>query len=272
MYKSIENLSNSQNNLSRFGEIDFLRGIAIILMISYHFVIDLYFLGISKIFLKPIFRYWNDASFNLFFFIVGVSLTISYRNNLFQQHSSQKIFLKNLKRGLKLLAWGMLITLITFFVFPREYIIFGTLHFIGCAIICSFPFLKFKNFNLIFIFLFFIIGNLLQTIQLDHSWLAPLGIHSKSYASIDYFPFFRTFPTVLLGILLGNYYYVSNEKKLKRKWSLSFHSTTREKILKILQPLQSINFLGKHSLLIYLLHQPIIYGLLLIYKILFLKT
>ena len=207
MKKSNLQSNHSKENTNRFLEIDFLRSIAILLMFVYHFVIDLYFLDINReLFRQPIFIYWNDICFNLFFFIVGISLTIAYRKSIFLEKSTTLIFKTIINRGLKHLAYGLIVTIATFFVMRSNYVLFGTLHFIACSIIIAFPFLKFKKLNLVFAFLCFIIGTTLRTIHPDHSWLASLGIYSTQYTSIDFFPFFSNFPTILIGVAAGNFF------------------------------------------------------------------
>jgi uncharacterized membrane protein len=81
------------------------------------------------------------------------------------------------------------------------------------------------------------------TIRFD--WLLPLGIHTPFYASFDYFPLLPWLGIFLAGAALGKSAYVAKRSLIRRRLPVSF-----------------INFAGRHSLLIYILHQPVILGVL----------
>ena len=82
-----------------------------------------------------------------------------------------------------------------------------------------------------------------MTIRFD--WLLPLGIHTPGYYSFDYFPFIPWFGVFLLGATLGRTAYTSRKSLLP--WNL---------------PQSFVNVAGRHSLLIYILHQPVILAVL----------
>ncbi len=64
---------------NRFWEIDFLRGIAIIMMVSYHFTFDLNFFGIDSINIYSGFLWiFPRIVASMFIFLVGLSLYLSY--------------------------------------------------------------------------------------------------------------------------------------------------------------------------------------------------
>ena len=90
----------------RFWEIDFFRGLAVILMLGLHFLVDLYLLfgyqsGISLFF----WNVWQKVTASTFIILVGISLTFkSARCGLFR-----KLF----QRGLVIFGWGIIITIVT---------------------------------------------------------------------------------------------------------------------------------------------------------------
>ncbi len=181
----------------------------------------------------------------MFIFIAGISLVLSYN----RVTKSKKFYLK---RGLKIFGLGLLITLVTFFLFPEEFIIFGILHLIGVAIIFSIPFLNLKKLNLILGLSIILIGFLLENLRFDFSWLLWLGLKPKSFITLDYFPIFPWFGVILLGIFIGNTIY----KKGKRSFKIKDCSN--------LFLIKQISILGRNSLIIYLLHQPILFLILML--------
>jgi uncharacterized membrane protein len=69
----------------------------------------------------------------------------------------------------------------------------------------------------------------------------PFGIHSPFYSSFDYFPLFPWFGIFLAGASLGKSVYASKRSLIRRRLPVTF-----------------VNFAGRHSLLIYIVHQPVI--------------
>ena len=233
----------------RFWEIDFIRGIAIVLVIFFHILIDLNFFNIYKInvfsgILLPI-AYAVAITFLL---LVGLSSTLSFsriKKSLTKKDAQVRILL----RGLKIFGIGLLITITTWLYLGEGFIIFGALHCIGISIIFSIPFLSFRVQNLILGSVFIILGLFLKTLTVDFYWLVWLGFKPTAFYTVDYYPLLPWFGVVLIGIFIGNTLYPN----LKRKYQLKDHS----KFI----PIRFICFLGRHSLIIYLVHQPIIVGL-----------
>ncbi len=235
----------------RFWEIDFLRGIAIILMIIFHLLFDM--------------NYFASAGFNLysgfwfalgraaaltFLFLVGLSLTLSWSRALKRGNAG---FPKYLKRGLKIFCYGLIITLITWAVLPQGAILFGILHLIGISIILAYPFLRFRALNLLLGIILIIAGIFLQTLTFDFPWLLWLGFRPLAFYTFDYLPLLPWFGVVLLGIFFGNLLYPN----YKRRFGIRDISR--------LIPIKFLSYLGRHSLIIYLLHQPVLLALLYIF-------
>lgn len=235
----------------RFWEIDALRGFAIIAMIFFHLVFDLQYFKIIIINIDSYFWIiFRVCVFSLFFLLVGISLTLSYSKS---QH-----FKKFLLRGLKIFSWGLIITLATFLFLKEGIIYFGVLHFIGISIILSYPFLKRKTLNLIFALPILITGIILAGYSFGFPWLLWLGLKPHQFYTLDYFPLLPYFAVILTGIWLGATLYQNH----KRQFALKDLSANK--------PSKILQFLGKNSFFIYLIHQPIIVGLLFLH--LFIKN
>lgn len=237
----------------RFWEIDFLRGLAVILMIVYHFLFDLIFLGIYPINVYiGIYWYIPRLIASIFIFLVGLSLYLSYtRAEMLAIYTRERdFFFKYIKRGIWIFSLGLLITWATWIFIRAEFIIFGILHFIGLAIILQYPFLKYnrkyKYLNLIIGIILIISGFYLTSIKFNFSWLFWLGFVPYNLVTVDYFPLLPWLGLVSLGIFFGSILYENYERRFKL--------TDLSRYL----PIRVFTFMGRHSLLIYFIHQPIL--------------
>jgi uncharacterized membrane protein len=229
---------------SRYWEIDLARGIAILMMLVFHTLFDLYYFGIYQVEVYSGFwRYFAFATAALFLLIVGISLTIS-RARVALTKSGYQLALKFVYRGAGIFLLGLVVTFFTWLFLPESFIVFGILHLIGISVMLSPLFFRFKKWNIVLGFLFLAIGFLVAT-QSGSIWLLPLGIHPAAFSSVDYEPIFPWFGVVLIGMALGELLYPEGVRGFALPAIPAF----------IVRPL---GFLGRHSLIIYLVHQPII--------------
>ena len=230
----------------RLWEIDFLRGIAVVMMIVFHFFYDLNFFNIYEIDLHsgpfPLFLYPIGTTFLL---LVGISLSLSY-SRIKDNENRKQLQLKFILRGSKIFGLGLLITLVTWIYLQDGFVVFGILHCIGLSIIIAYPFLQFKIRNLIIGVLLVSVGVYLKTLTFDFGWLLWLGFRPSQFYTVDYFPILPWFGVVLIGIFIGNTLYPAHKRRFKLK------DISQIRFVKL------FCFLGRHSLIIYCLHQPII--------------
>lgn len=233
----------------RLWEVDLLRGVAIILMIIFNWSFALSYLRIYT--LNGGSLYWfifPRFIGGMFIFLAGLSLTLMYNQMKNKKDAHKKFFL----RGLKIFGYGVLITIITFLTFPEAFIIFGILHLIGLSIILGYFFLKYNKLNLYLGLAIIALGFYLQNFSFNFSWLLWLGFTPQNFYTFDYWPILPWFGVTLLGIFVGNSLYKNGKRNFKiRDFSNSF--VTR-----------FLDFLGRNSLTIYLLHQPLLILILLI--------
>jgi len=235
----------------RFWEVDALRGVAILMMVWYHFLFDLSYLGGYDINVYTgLWRYWARATATIFIFLVGLSLCLSLAR-IKQLRPGNSLFRRYLRRGLRIFGWGLSITVVTGLLFPQGTVYFGILHFIGLAVILAYPFLRWRLPNLILGLVALGLGFYLQGLTVDFPWLLWLGLRPESFYTFDYFPIFPWFGVTLMGIFVGNWLYAGYRRRfplpevIGQNWALRF-----------------LGFLGQHSLTIYLLHQPALVALL----------
>ncbi|MDD1719692.1 MAG: DUF1624 domain-containing protein [Methanoregulaceae archaeon] len=229
---------------TRYKEVDVLRGVAILMMVTYHSLFDLWFLGLWQV--DVISGFWRGfayATVTLFLALVGVSLTLS-SSVAERKMTRTKYYRKFFERGIFIFGLGMLITGVTWIFVPEGTILFGVLHLIGLSVILSLPFLKRPMLALIAGIVCMIAGILLMQVT-GPGWLLWLGIHPAGFQSLDYTPVLPWFGVVLAGIFLGSTLYPGGVRKFQ---------APDEKI----NTLAPLGFLGRHSLVIYLVHQPVI--------------
>jgi uncharacterized membrane protein len=233
---------------SRYQEVDMVRGIAILMMVLFHTLFDLnYFRIYSLEIYDGFWHYFAFTTASLFLLVVGISLTIS-RARAQSKYSGYRLALKFIYRGGGILLLGLLVTFGTWWYLGEGFIVFGILHLIGVSIMISPLFFRFKTGNIVLGLLFVMIGYFLSTIS-GPAWLLPLGIHPPDFRSVDYEPLFPWTGMVLIGMGLGEYLYPRGVRRF------NLPGIPRGFV-------QPLTFLGRHSLILYLVHQPIIILLL----------
>jgi uncharacterized membrane protein len=234
----------------RFWEVDFLRGMAIVLMVLFHLAYDLNYFDVQQIEVASGFWFYLARfTASLFLLLVGVSLTLSHtRARLLGQEDRFRFRLA--KRCLWIFSLAMGVTLVTYLFIGRGFIIFGVLHLIGISLLLAYPFLRLHGLNFIFGLLFILVGSVLQSLSVDFPWLLWLGLAPMDFHSVDYFPLLPWFGVILIGVAVGDLFYRGYCRRIPVP-DLAGSSLVRWLAL-----------LGRNSLAIYLAHQPVLIGLL----------
>jgi len=232
-----------------------MRGLSIVMMIIFHLIYDLNYFDVFDLLSHSNFWvYFARATATIFILIAGISLTLSYSRTKKIRNVKYKIFMKYFKRGLKIFSWGLIITLITWIFIKERFIIFGILHFIGISIILAYPFLQLRYWNLLIGAMIISVGIYLKGVTVDFDWFIWLGFVPDNFSTLDFFPVFPWFGVLLFGVFLGNILYPDYKSRFY-PGDLTHFTFVR-----------SFCFLGRHSLLIYLIHQPILIMLLYIFN------
>ena len=238
----------------RFVEIDLMRGLAVIMMVIYHALFDIYFFTIYPVDVTTGFwKIFAMITASLFLLLVGISFTISAAKAEVAM-DRRNFLMKYMKRGLSILLIAALITIVTWWYLGEGYIIFGILHLIGFSIIIA-PFFFHRKLIALYGGILFIIGGILLQAVRGPFILLPLGIYPASFYSVDYTPIFPWFGLVLIGICLGELLYPGGERGYSLPEFFPYSKLTEF-------PGKTVAFLGRHSLAIYILHQPVIILLL----------
>ncbi len=238
--------------------LDSLRGTALVSMIAYHAVWDLVFLyDVSLDWYRGMPGYvWQQSICWCFILLSGFCWKLGRRQ---------------LRRGLTVFGAGWLVTAVTLLVMPENRVIFGVLVLLGACSLLLIPLEKWLRRvpamagavgSILFFVLFrdvnsgFLGFEGCRLIALPEAWyhgyLATwLGFPDRNFYSTDYFSLLPWGFLFLTGYFL---YRLAEEKQ----W-LDYAFWTKKEP----RPLGGVlAWLGRHSLLLYLLHQPVLYLLL----------
>jgi uncharacterized membrane protein len=249
-------MRKTKHNCKRLIEIDLLRGLAILFMIFGHILWDLDYFGVIPM-NNIIYSILQKTIPPLFFILVGMSLIVSRKKKTLTPEEEKKYHEKLIIRGLKIFNLGMFLTIFSLVFFPEKPVFFGVLHCIGLSIILSVPFLKHRTYSILFATIIIALWALISQIHIQNPNIIQLalGLHQSNIwtHTVDYFPLIPWFGVTLMGITIGNVLYNGN----KRKFRMPDLSKYR--------PAKVISWIGQHSLEIYLIHQPLIAGLMFLF-------
>ena len=226
----------------RYWQIDTIRGFGVVAMVLFHFSYDVNARVPGGLGLPPV--YWAhvpDLIGFIFLTLVGISSRLAFEK--------EKSFAAHARRGSKILALGLVISASTLWLTPESPIYFGVLHCIGICILLLFPFLHKSRLAFQLGLPLALAGFYLQQQNFSNGWFFWLGFQGPNGRGADWYPLLPWFGVALLGVALG-------EKLVSRKEALAKRSAMKPSFA-----LQALAFLGRHALVIYLAHQPILIGL-----------
>ena len=221
--------------------IDVIRGVSILAMITFHFAFDLMYFGFAKsdLIYQPDWRLFERMIAFSFLFIAGLSLFITH-GSLIKWNS----FIK--RYGVTAIC-AVLISTVTYVLFNGDMIRFGILHAISVSGLISLLLLRLNSFFLALLAVIIFLINLIipQPVEGDYFWQWLIYTNETPH-SLDYRPIIPWITPFILG--MASY-------QLFKKWGLLETSNTI-----IYRELSILSWLGRNSLIIYLIHQPILFG------------
>lgn len=211
-------------------------------MIIYHLIFDLNFFLNANI--DPLSGIWliiGRISATLFILLAGmVTASISIHNN---QKTARK---KNLSRAGKILCASLVVSIATYYFSPENTVYLGILHFLGLAILISTLLNKTAAINGILALIFFASGTLLFRLEMPQFIGILLGNPPENFSSFDYFPLLPWLGIYYLGMIIEQY----------RSRSKKYYCNTESAIF------TPARVIGRYSLPVYLLHQPLLIGII----------
>ncbi|WP_245514840.1 heparan-alpha-glucosaminide N-acetyltransferase [Jiella endophytica] len=229
----------------RVAIIDIARALAIVAMAIYHFTWDLEHFSYVEEGLTGHggWRIFARCIASSFLFLVGFSLVLA--------HGREIRWRKFLVRLGQICAGALAVTVATLFATPNSFVFFGILHHIALASLLGLAFLRLPALLTAACGIVVVAAPSFVTLPgFDSRWLAWIGWFSdKMPLSNDLVPIFPFFGAVLIGIAAGRIAVDRGLIAIMRGWNDR------------LARLRPLEFAGRHALIIYLLHQPLLYGL-----------
>lgn len=236
----------------RIAEVDAVRGLAVGLMVLYHAV----FLSRMMVVLPldPFAVGWlvvARLASTTFLLLVGVSLVLSF------QRSSRHWWRRVAVRAGILYFWASIISLVTSLTIPEYPVYFGVLHLIALSMVLSIGVVN-RPVRAVFAAVVSIfLGSFLRepiwqagTALLPAQVARAVGILPPGTQTVDYWPLLPWVGVVFLGVALGNYLFLNGKPKYHNHWVFETKATKKLAII------------GKHALLVYLVHVPLLFGIL----------
>lgn len=239
--------ANAPANSNRIDAVDLARGCALLAMFVFHFAYDLSYFGLieTDIQAERGWRWFARLIAGSFLTLVGVSFVLATRNGL-----NRAAFLKRLAL---VAGAALLVTIATRYAMPDSFIFFGILHHVAVASVLAVPFLMLPTAIVaLCAALAFALPALIDHAVFDAPALTWLGLSELHVRSADFVPVFPWFGCVLSGMALA--------RILSPRFATSALGRWRAGSL----PARAIVWGGRNSLLVYLVHQPVFIGLLML--------
>ena len=225
---------------ARIAGLDALRGIAIVAMAIYHFCFDLRYFGLTRADFEhdPFWLAARSAILSSFLAIAGISMVLARKG--------VRSDARWLRHAAVIAGAALLVSAASYVMFPRSYIWFGVLHAIAASLVVARPFVDRPLAAVAAGAVVIAAGIVFSHPAFDNRALGWIGFMTHKPVTEDYVPLFPWTGVLLLGIAAG-------------------HWLVRERFAP-LAPLGrvpgALRFLGRHGLVVYLVHQPLLIGLL----------
>jgi len=215
--------------------LDTWRGITVLAMMLFHFSYDLHYFQLVSI---DIYRgdFWRISRYAIvssFLVLVGISLYLAHTPTIQWRKLAKRVAI------LGLLA--LVVTLVSMQLFPKRWIYFGVLHFIGVASIVGVFFVKIPWVALA-IGILIVVGYIYDFVSMGwlYTWAQPLlGLPRFTEDLVSMVPWMGA---VLIGIGIARFLPQGPSQPLRYA--------------------NAFDFLGRHALIVYMVHQPILFALL----------
>ncbi|MBX9456079.1 MAG: DUF1624 domain-containing protein [Rhizobium sp.] len=226
--------------------LDIARGVALLAMASYHFIWDLSSFG----YLEPGYaadgwpRIYARSIASTFLFLAGFSLVLA--------HGERIRWRSFWKRWLVVAGAAFLVTVASYFAIPQGLIHFGILHAIAAASVVGLLFLRLPvPVTLLAAIAAFVAPFYLKSDAFNAPWFWWIGLSTMPRPSFDYVPMLPWLAAVLAGIGAARLF--PSAGALRQNAPGDKPPGRSSAIL---------SYLGRHSLVFYLVHQPVLIAIL----------
>lgn len=227
----------------RIAALDLLRSAALLGMASYHFVYDLQMHGlVPPGFAVQGFFYWHARTVaSTFLLLAGLGIWLS--------HGAGIRWPAFWRRMAKVGGAAALVSVATYIALPDWWIFFGILHCIALGSLLALPFLRLPALVTVAAGAFVVWASYaLATPAMNAPLLRFIGLHTIPTMTVDFEPLFPWFGPILIGLGLGRLGSRFGLWNWLARWNAPGW-------------VRALGWPGRHSLAVYLLHQPILFGL-----------
>ena len=225
---------------TRVAGLDALRGGAIVAMVAYHFCFDLRYFGVTRSDFEHE-SFWlasRSMILSAVLLIAGISAALARRDAAADARWPRHVAL--------IAGAAMLVTAASWLMFPRSFIWFGVLHAIAVSLLLARPFIDRPRLAASAGVVVIAAGVTLAHPAFDGRALGWVGFMTHKPVTEDYVPLFPWTGVLLAGLAAGHWLARSG--------------------FAVLTPLDhapaALQWMGRHSLAIYLAHQPLLLGAL----------
>ena len=234
-------MATSARPVARIVAIDNLRGLAVIAMVAYHFCFDLRYFRLTQwdFYHDPFWLHARTAILSSFLIIAGMSLVLANRRDdgaNFWRHV-----------GI-IAACAMAVSAASYALFPQSWIWFGVLHALAVSLVLARPLVQRPTLALVVGIAVIAAGNLFAHPTFDNRAIGWIGFMTAKPRTEDYVPLFPWAGVLLVGIAAGHALLRNEFRSISLAGKLP----------------RWMGWLGRHSLTVYLVHQPMLLGALFV--------
>lgn len=232
--------------MNRYDRLDALRGFAMVWMAVFHFLFDLNHFGLiarQDFYRDPLWTWQRTAIVTLFLFCAGMGQAIA----LHQGQSTARFW----RRWAQVAACALLVSIGSWFMFPRSWISFGVLHGIALMLIAARFVAPLRAWLWPLGLLAIVLPWLVQHPFFDSRWTNWVGLVTRKPITEDYVPLLPWLGVMLWGLAAG-------QVLLARGSALLTGALPG--------PLAPMAALGRWPLTFYMLHQPVLIGVVVLMR------
>jgi len=235
-------IASTKSNTSRFDRLDALRGAAIVWMAVFHFCFDLAYFGVWKqdFYRDPVWTLQRTCIVSLFLFCAGLGQAVAL-----QRAQGWPRFWR---RWAQVAGCALLVSAGSALMFPRSWISFGVLHGIAVMLIAMRFAAPLGAWLWPLGVLAIALPQFAQHPFFDSRWTNWIGLVTHKPITEDYVPLLPWIGVMAFGVAAG-------------QWLLRAKPAVLQGPLK--RPLRPLAVLGRWSLSFYMVHQPVLIGLIM---------